>query len=75
VDRAAEQRDFDVANEVERKARGLDAALVDKALIRITLDLADNRSFVVAVAGQPALLIAKLHNVPNGSRTEPTAPG
>jgi len=52
------------AREVARKARGLEAALVDKATTAITaLDPADRRSFVVAVAGPAALLIAKLHKI------------
>jgi hypothetical protein len=50
--------------EVARKARGLEAALVDKAMTTITaLDPADTRSFLAAVAGPMALLIAKLHKV------------
>src|SRR5262245_37562144 len=50
------------ATEVARKARGLEAALVDNAMSTISaLDRADTRSFVVAVAGPMALLIAKLH--------------
>ena len=52
------------AKEVARKARGLEAALVDKTMRTISaLDPADTRSFVVAVAGPTALLIAKLHKV------------
>ena len=52
------------ANDVARKARGLEAALVDKATATISaLDPADRRSFVVAVAGPAALLIAKLHKI------------
>lgn len=52
------------AKEVARKARGLEAALVDKMMTSISaLDPADTRSFVVAVAGPMALLISKLHKV------------
>jgi hypothetical protein len=50
--------------EVARKARGLEAALVDKAMTTIhALDAADTRSFVVPVAGPAALLVAKLHKI------------
>ena len=50
--------------EVARKARGLEAALVDKARITIrALDDADPRAFDVAVAGPMALLISKLHKI------------
>jgi hypothetical protein len=52
------------AKEVARKARGLEAALVDKAQTTIgALDTADLRSFAVAVAGPAALLIAKVHKI------------
>jgi hypothetical protein len=52
------------AKEVARKARGLEAALVDKHTTVVTaLDAADVRSFAIAVAGPAALLIAKLHKV------------
>jgi hypothetical protein len=52
------------AKEVARKARGLEATLVDNATLTITaLDLADPRTFAVAVAGPTALLIAKLHKI------------
>jgi len=52
------------AKEVARKARGLEAALVDKAMSTISaLDPADARAFDVAVAGPMALLIAKLHKI------------
>ena len=45
------------APHVARKARGLEAALVDKSGRTIAaLDLIDTRSFVVAVAGPAALL-------------------
>ena len=52
------------AKEVARKARGLEAALVDKTMRTISaLDPGDGRSSVVAVAGPTALLIAKLHKI------------
>jgi hypothetical protein len=52
------------ANNVARKATGLEAALVDKATTTITaLDPSDVRSFDVAVAGPAALLVAKLHKI------------
>jgi hypothetical protein len=52
------------AKEVARKARGLEAALVDKVTTTITaLDPGDNRSFDVAVARPAALLVAKLHKI------------
>ena len=52
------------AKEVARKARGLEAALVDKHTMVISaLDAGDVRSFAVAVAGPAALLVAKLHKV------------
>lgn len=50
--------------EVARKARGLEAALVDKARTTISaLDDADSRAFDVAIAGPMALLISKLHKI------------
>ncbi len=50
--------------EVARKATGLEAAVVDHALHSIAaFDPADGRSFDIAVAGVPALLIAKLHKI------------
>jgi hypothetical protein len=52
------------AKEIARKARGLEAALVDKTMnVIAAFDLADHRSFGVAVAGPAALLISKLHKV------------
>lgn len=52
------------AKEVARKARGLEAALVDKATTTISaLDPTVRRSFAVAVAGPAALLVAKLHKI------------
>jgi len=47
-----------------RKARGLEATLVDQQLTRIeTLDDGDDRAFDVAVAGPAALLVAKFHKI------------
>ena len=47
-----------------RKARGLEAALVDRAIIDIAaLDPADPRSIRIAFAGPAALLVAKLHKI------------
>lgn len=49
---------------VARKARGLEAALVDRAPTTIhALDPSDTRHFVVNVAGPAALLVAKLHKL------------
>lgn len=47
-----------------RKARGLEAALVDRTPARVgTLEDNDARSFEVMVAGPSALLVAKLHKL------------
>ena len=47
-----------------RRARGLEAALVDHSLIVVTaLDRADRRSIPVNVAGPGALLVAKCHKI------------
>jgi hypothetical protein len=52
------------AKHVARKARGLEAALVDKRTIEITaLDGADTRSFSVAAAGPAALIVSKMHKI------------
>jgi hypothetical protein len=51
-------------DQVARKARGLEAALVDKKAAAITaLDDSDARSFTIAVAGPAALLVSKLHKI------------
>ena len=51
-------------NEVARKVRGLEAASVDHAAMRLSaLDAKDDRTFDVAVAGPAALLVAKLHKI------------
>jgi hypothetical protein len=50
--------------EVARKARGLEAALIDNSVVTLSaLDPEDTRSIEVAVAGLGALLIAKLHKL------------
>ena len=52
------------AKEVARKARGLEAALVDKRTTVIAaLDDADTRSFSVAAAGPAALIVSKMHKI------------
>jgi hypothetical protein len=52
------------AKEVARKARGLEASLVDKTVATIrSLDPTDLRAFDVAVAGPTALLISKAHKI------------
>jgi hypothetical protein len=51
-------------NTVARKAKGLEAALVDHAPLTIAaLDPVDDRQVIVAVAGPTALLVAKLHKL------------
>ena len=50
--------------EIARKARGLEAALIDKRITTIAaLDASDPRHFEVAVAGPTALLVSKLHKI------------
>ncbi len=52
------------AKHVARKARGLEAALIDKSMMTIqALDPMDKRSFSVAVAGPAALIVSKLHKI------------
>lgn len=47
-----------------RKVRGLEAALVDRAVFRVAaLDAEDPRTFDIWVAGPGALLVAKLHKI------------
>lgn len=47
-----------------RRARGLEAALVDYDQIEVTaLDIKDQRTIEVKVAGPAALLVAKLHKI------------
>lgn len=51
-------------NRAARKARGLEATLVDQQLRTIeAMDDEDGRTFEVAVAGPAALLVAKLHKI------------
>jgi hypothetical protein len=50
--------------EVARKAKGLEAALIDNSVFTLTaLDASDTRAIDVAVAGLSALLVAKLHKL------------
>jgi hypothetical protein len=50
--------------DVARKAKGLEAAIVDHDVVRLAaLDESDTREFDVAVAGLAALLVAKLHKL------------
>lgn len=50
--------------ELARKATGLEAAVVDHALVRVgALDATDTRGFDVRVAGVAALMVAKLHKI------------
>lgn len=50
--------------DVARKAKGLEAAIVDHSIMRLTaLEAGDTREFEVAVAGLAALLVAKLHKL------------
>jgi len=52
------------AKHVARKARGLEAALIDRSMRVINaLDPADARSFAIAVAGPVALMVSKLHKL------------
>ena len=52
------------AKHVARKARGLEAALIDKSPATIgALDALDARTFSVAVAGPAALIVSKLHKI------------
>lgn len=51
-------------NRAARKARGLEAALVDRETREIgALDERDTRRFRMAIAGPTALLVAKLHKI------------
>ena len=51
-------------NRAARKARGLEAALVDSSPMVIpALEEQDERRFEIAVAGRAALLVAKLHKL------------
>lgn len=56
--------------EVARKAKGLEAAIVDNSIVTLTaLDPSDARAIDVAVAGLGALVVAKLHKL---AEREPT---
>lgn len=51
-------------NQVARKARGLEGALVDRAYVFLTaLEEGDRRRFETMVAGPAALFVAKVHKV------------
>lgn len=51
-------------NRAARKARGLEAALVDRSPLTISaLEGGDDRHFEIAAAGRAALLVAKLHKL------------
>lgn len=53
-----------------RRARGLEAALVDKGLMSVSaLEPADDRSIEMNVAGPGALLVAKIHKIADRSAT------
>ena len=55
-----------------RRARGLEAAVVDNELMIVaSLDPADDRSFRVKVAGSAALMIAKAHKISDRSEGAP----
>jgi hypothetical protein len=57
-------------NRVARKARGLEAALIDNTLMVVeALESADDRRFQIAVAGPSALLVAKLHKLSDRQAT------
>ena len=55
-----------------RRARGLEAAVVDNALMEIrALDAADDRRIEAKVAGPAALLVAKLHKIAERAGASP----
>ncbi len=52
-----------------RRVRGLEGALIDHSIVRLTaLDASDPRAFDTRVAGPSALLVAKLHKLADRSR-------
>jgi hypothetical protein len=56
-----------------RRVRGLEGALIEHAMVRLTaLDESDPRAFDIRIAGPGALLVAKLHKLADRSR-EPEA--
>ena len=58
--------------EVARKAKGLEAALVDNSVFTLTaLEESDTRTLDVAVAGLAALIVAKLHKLVEREATPP----
>jgi len=51
-------------DQVARKARGLEAALIDRREMTVAaLDSTDGRRFQIAVAGPAALIVSKLHKI------------
>jgi hypothetical protein len=57
--------------QVARKAKGLEAAIIDNAVVTLTaLDSSDTRAIDVAVAGLGALLVAKLHKLAERRESE-----
>ncbi len=53
---------------VARRARGLEAALVDRSSMTVaSLEETDSRTFDIPVAGPGALLVAKLHKIADRS--------
>lgn len=60
-------------NNVARKARGLEAALVDNALMAVSaLEPGSSRTCQIRVAGPSALLVSKLHKLGERDRQDPT---
>lgn len=58
-------------NRAARKATGLEAALIDHTTLTVdSLEIGDERSFQVEVAGSAALLIAKAHKIHDRLETE-----
>jgi hypothetical protein len=56
---------------VARRAKGLEATLVDRQPMTITaLDPADTRSITMLVAGTGALLVAKVHKIAERTRAD-----
>jgi hypothetical protein len=62
-------------NRAARRARGLEAALVDKSPMTVSAhDQRDGRSVTVDVAGEAALLVAKAHKLHDRSRQRQARP-
>lgn len=61
------------SNRATRRARGLEAAVVDNTIMRIaSLDPRDERRHSVRVAGPAALLVAKVHKIGERLDTKPS---